>query len=232
MNNPFKSLSKFEWGLWLFSIVFTLFSYFFGNGGGFLNLIASLIGATALIFIAKGHIFGQILVVIFASLYGYISFTFRYYGEMLTYVFMSAPMAVFSIVTWLKNPYKKGGAEVKVRKRLEAMQIIIMLTLAVLVTIVFYFVLKYFNTANLILSTFSITTSFLACWLTMLRSPLYALAYAANDIVLIGLWIYACVSDISYLPMVVCFIVFFVNDIYGYYNWCKMQKRQSENQSK
>jgi len=228
MQNPFKSLSKFEWCLWLFSVIFTVLSYCLGKSGGNLSLIASLIGATALIFIAKGHIFGQLLVVVFALLYGYISLTFKYYGEMLTYVFMSAPIAVFSIVTWLKNPYKKGGAEVKVRKRLEATQIKVMLTLAVLVTIFFYFVLKYFDTANLILSTISITTSFLACWLTMLRSPLYALAYAANDIVLIGLWIYASIADLSYMSMVICFIVFLANDIYGYYNWCKMQKNQGK----
>ena len=76
-KNPFKNLSKFEWGLWSFSIIFTVISYIIGNSGGVLSLIASLIGATALIFVSKGDVFGQFLIVIFALLYGYISLSFK-----------------------------------------------------------------------------------------------------------------------------------------------------------
>ena len=225
LENPFKRLSKFEWILWLTSVAVTIASYLV-NGNGALNLIASLIGATALIFVAKGLVIGQALCIVFATLYGYISFECRYFGEMVTYVFMSGPMAIFSLISWMKNPYEDGGGEVKVRKRLVPVDILIMSLLAVLVTIVFYFVLKFLGTANLTLSTVSITTSFLACWLTMLRSPYYALAYAANDIVLIGLWVSVVLKDLSYLPMVICFLVFLANDIYGFYNWKRISKRQ------
>lgn len=225
LNNPFKCFSKFEWILWLGSLIITIASYFV-KGEGILNLIASLIGATALIFVAKGQVIGQIMCIVFALLYGYISLECKYYGEMITYVFMSGPMALFSTITWLKNPYEKGKGEVKVRKRLLPLDITVMIILSILVTAVFYFILKYFNTANLILSTVSITTSFLACWLTMLRSPYYALAYAANDIVLIGLWVAVTIDDLSYLPMIICFVVFLANDIYGFYNWRRISKRQ------
>ena len=56
-----------------------------------------------------------------------------------------------------------------------------------------------------------------------------ALAYAANDIVLIVLWVLASLCDIRYVSVVVCFVAFFVNDIYGYVSWQKMKKRQSAN---
>jgi len=225
--NPFKSLSKFEWVLWISSIVITIASYFV-KSDGIINLISSLIGATALIFVAKGQVIGQIMCIIFALLYGYISLECRYYGEMITYVLMSGPMALISTITWLKNPYKEGKGEVKVRKKLFPKDIVIMSVLSILVTAAFYFILKFFGTANLVLSTVSITTSFLACWLTMLRSPYYALAYAANDIVLIGLWVSVTITDLSYLPMIICFVVFLANDIYGFYNWRKISKRQLE----
>ncbi len=61
-----------------------------------------------------------------------------------------------------------------------------------------------------------------------LRSSAYALSYAANDIVLIILWIMASLDNISYLPMIVCFAMFFINDIYGFINWRRMKKRQTE----
>ena len=69
---------------------------------------------------------------------------------------------------------------------------------------------------------------FLAVYLTCRRSPYFALAYAANDIVLIVLWVMASLYDVRYVSVVVCFVAFFANDIYGYLSWQKMKKRQAE----
>ncbi len=157
-----------------------------------------------------------------------ISYTFSYYGEMITYLGMTAPMAAFALVSWLRNPYNGNKAEVKVN-RLKLKEILFMILLTIIVTFIFYYVLAAFHTANLIPSTISVTTSFLAVYLTFRRSAFYALGYAANDIVLILLWILAALSDISYLSVVICFIMFLVNDIYGFINWSKMQKRQKLN---
>lgn len=66
----------------------------------------------------------------------------------------------------------------------------------------------------------------MAASLAMLRSSYYALFYAMNDIVLIVLWILATIENISYLPMVLCFFCFLVNDLYGFINWQKMKKTQ------
>jgi len=103
----------------------------------------------------------------------------------------------------------------------------LMLMMTAGITVLFYFILKYFNTANVLPSTISVTTSFLAVYLMFRRSPYFALAYASNDIVLIILWILASLHDIRYVSVTVCFVVFFVNDIYGYLNWQKMKKRQA-----
>ena len=205
----FKGLTKFERGLWLISLVI---------------VTASLIGVTALIFIAKGYVLGQILTVVFAVFYGIISVMFKYYGEMITYLFMTTPMAIVSAVEWYKNPYL-NSKEVRVSS-VTKRQITIMLLLTAVVTVIFYFVLKALDTANLIISTISITTSFLASYLTYLRSPYYALAYGANDIVLIALWILASIKDTSYIPMIFCFVMFLFNDIYGFVSWQKMKTRQ------
>ena len=95
------------------------------------------------------------------------------------------------------------------------------------VTAAFYFILKALHTANLIPSTVSVATSFLAVYLTFRRSPYYALAYAANDVVLILLWTLAAIEDLSYLSVIICFVMFLANDLYGFLNWRKMQKKQA-----
>ena len=216
----FKSLSKFERALWTISLIVVALSFLLAPDKDYLSLIASLIGVTALIFVSKGYVFGQILTVIFSLFYGIISYHFAYYGEMITYLFMTSPMAIMATIEWYKNPYKKTK-EVKVNK-VSKRQISVMLILAVCVTMIFYFVLRAIGNANLFFSTLSITTSFVASYLTYLRSPYYALAYSLNDIVLIVLWIMASVENVAYIPMIFCFVMFLVNDIYGFLNWKKM----------
>ena len=223
MRNPFKSLNKFEWGLYILSILLVTLSYVL-SGSGFLSFIASLIGVTALIFVAKGDVWRQVITVIFALFYAYISLKFRYYGEMITYIGMTAPMAIMAVISWVKNPYN-GTSEVKVA-HLRPYHFVWVAVLSAIVTTIFYFILSALGTPNLFFSTLSITTSFAASALTFLRSPYYALAYAANDVVLIVLWVLASVTDISYLPMIICFVAFLINDIYGFINWTKMKNRQ------
>ena len=217
--------SKVEIVLWVISVSLIIISFTVFDRRNYIILTASLIGATSLIFNAKGNPIGQVLIVVFSVLYGIISYTFAYYGEMITYLGMTAPMAVVALIAWLRNPYKGNKAEVKVN-RIRWKEVAVMATLTVAVTIAFYFILWYFNTANLLLSTLSVTTSFIAVYLTFRRSPYFAIAYAANDIVLIVLWVLATLTDISYLSVTICFVVFLANDIYGFINWLKMRKRQ------
>lgn len=220
----FRDLTIFERILWLSSAAVIIISFAVSGGGDVLTLIASLIGVTALIFVAKGYVLGQVLTVIFSVFYGVISFFFTYYGEMITYLCMTTPIAIMTTVTWIKNPYK-GTNEVTV-SRITKKQALIMSAAAVAATAILGYVLYLLENANLVFSILSITTSFVASWLTLLRSPYYAIAYSLNDIVLIVLWILATTQDISYLPMVLCFVMFLLNDLYGFFNWRRMAKRQ------
>lgn len=219
--------SKGELILWCLSNLFIIVSFCIFDRTNYLVLTASVIGAASLIFNAKGNPLGPFLMVIFSILYGIISFRCAYYGEMATYLGMTAPMSLFSLISWLRNPYNGNKAEVKVNQ-LKCKEILFMLILTAIVTFIFYFILKAFNTANLIPSTISVTTSFIAVYLTFRRSAYYALAYASNDVVLIILWTLAVLSDISYISVMICFAMFLINDIYGFINWRKISIRQRE----
>ena len=219
--------TKAELSLWFGSVTLIVIAFFLFDRESYMTLAASLIGVTSLIFNAKGNPFGQALMIVFSLLYGIISYTFSYYGEMITYLGMTLPMAVFALVAWLRHPYNGNKAEVQVN-RIGKKETVFMWLLTVVVTVGFYFILEAVDTANLLPSTLSVTTSFLAVYLTFRRSPYYALAYGANDLVLIVLWVFASLEDIHYVSVVVCFIVFFVNDMYGFISWRRMEKRQGE----
>lgn len=212
--------------LWAGSAALILISFFLFDRENYLTLAASLVGVTSLIFCAKGNPAGQLIMVIFSLLYGIISLSFAYYGEMITYLGMTMPMAVFAFVSWVRNPYNGNKSEVKVNS-ICVREIVFMWILTAAVTVGFYFILSALDTANIIPSTISVTTSFLAVYLSFRRSPFFALAYAANDIVLIVLWVLASVENAKYISVAVCFGAFFANDLYGFANWRKMKKRQT-----
>jgi len=229
MESLKKHIRYFKRGeifLWSTSILVIIVSFFMFDRENYLTLAASLIGVTSLIYNAKGNPFGQLLMVIFSLMYGMISWRCRYYGEMITYLGMTMPMAIFALVSWLRNPYNGNRAEVRVN-RIKPGETVFAAALTLIVTAVFYFILKWFGTANLLFSALSVTTSFLAVYLTFRRSAGFAIAYAANDIVLIVLWILAARTDISYLSVMACFAAFLANDIYGYISWQRMAKRQN-----
>lgn len=157
--------------LWAVSAIAITIAFCVFDKNNYLTLFASLIGVTALIFCSKGNPFGQLLVIIFSLFYGIISFTFSYYGEILTYLCMTMPMAVFALISWKRNPYSKEKVEVRVN-HLSRKEWFCMWILVPFVTLGFYFILDYFSTANIIPSTISVTTSFIAVFI----------AFFVNDI--------------------------------------------------
>lgn len=226
MNNPIKSLTRREWYLWLASLAVVLIANLMTSAPDPLTMTAALVGVTSLVFAAKGNVWAQILMIVFSILYGVISFRFRYWGEMITYLGMTLPMAVWSTVTWLKNPSKENGGEVAIRTLARRHLALLAISTAA-VTAAFYFILRALGTPNLFFSTVSVITSFLAAALTMLRSSYYAMGYAANDVVLIVLWIMASMEDPAYLPVAVNFAIFLLNDLYGFISWKKREVLQA-----
>ena len=226
MNNPIRSLSRREWALWLASLAVVLIANLMTPEPDPLTMAAALVGVTSLVFAAKGNVWAQILMIVFSILYGVISFRFRYWGEMITYLGMTLPMAVWSTVTWLKNPSKENGSEVAIQM-LARRHLTLLAVSTVAVTAVFYFILKALDTPSLFFSTVSVITSFLAAALTMLRSSYYAMGYAANDVVLIVLWVMASMDDPAYIPVAVNFGIFLLNDLYGFVSWKKREVLQA-----
>lgn len=139
----------------------------------------------------------------------------------MTYLGMTMPMAVWSTITWIRNP-SESGKEVEIQQ-LTKKHVFLLVSSTTVITILFFKILAVLETPNIVFSTISITTSFLAASLTMLRSSYYAVGYAANDIVLIVLWIMATIKDSSYFSVMIIFTIFFFFDLYGFISWRKRE---------
>lgn len=226
MRKRLRYFNWLEWLIWIGGTAAAVTCFFVFRNDRYHYLVGAIIGFTAVLFVSKGNPIGQLLTIVFGVFYGIISYAFRYYGEMITYLGMSAPIAVAALVAWLRHPYRGNKSEVQVNT-LSRREWIIFAVCAVAVTIAFYFILQALHTANLIVSTISVLTSFAAAYLTARRSRFYAIGYGLNDVVLIVLWSMAAATDLVNLPMVVCFAVFLLLDAYGFVNWSKMYRRQT-----
>ena len=103
MRNPIKSLTKKEWCLWLGSLFIVIVSNVLADKFDLITMVAACVGITSLVFAAKGNVWSQILMVLFSILYGIISWRFHYWGEMITYLGMTMPMAIWSTIKCIKN---------------------------------------------------------------------------------------------------------------------------------
>lgn len=224
-RNPFRQLNKKDWWVLAGSLTVVLLCNLLTPTAAWTTKVGVVVGAVALVFMAKGDVWGQILTVVFSVLYGITSWQFRYYGEMLTYLGMTLPMALAAVFSWLRHPFRGNTAQVEIH-RLTRRQRWGMVLCCVPVTVLFGILLRWLDTPNLLFSTISVATSFFAAYLTFFRSSCYALAYAANDVALIVLWVLASVKDTSFTPMIACFLVFLFNDLYAFSSWNKRETEQ------
>jgi nicotinamide riboside transporter PnuC len=143
---------------------------------------------------------------------------------MITYLCMTLPMASICLISWFRHPHQETE-EVQVCA-LRPKHALVLCPLTAAISVGLYFLLGALGTQNLLISTLSVSTSFFAASLTFLRTPYFALAYALNDVVLIVMWLLVAIKEPAYLSVVICFSVFLVNDLYSFYNWMKMRRRQ------
>lgn len=221
----FNYFSAAEKLLWSCSVALILVSFLLFDGENWLALTASLIGVTSLLFNAKGNPVGQVIGIVFCLIYGFISWKYAYYGEMITYLGMTMPMSVVTLIIWLRNPFKGNRLCVQVG-RLRRRDLFWLVFLTVVITVVFGYLLAILHTVNLAPSILSISTSTIAVYLSWRRSPWFAVGYALNDLVLIVLWSLAAAQDPRAVSVLMCFVAFFANDLYGFRNWRRMLCQQ------
>ncbi len=227
MTKFFKYFTKLEWAMWSVAVVIITVGFAVTNERSVLSYLSSLAGITCIIVNAKGNVIGQFVSIAFGALYGGYAYTQRFYGEMIIYFALMIPIHIISIYTWIKNNYNGKAREVKVNT-LKKWEYAVTFVGSAAVTAAFYFLLRALNTDNLIVSTISLTTSITAAYLMFRRCEYFSICFIANDIVLIILWSMKLpTAGLQVLPSIMCFCAFFVIDVYSFYSWRKIRKRQN-----
>lgn len=222
--NILKDWSKFE-KILLFGNIIVVSTVGIIFKADLLTTACSIIGINTALLLAKGKNLGQLLGILITLLYSILSFKNKYYGEVLIYVFLMLPMFVVGTFSWIKHQNKKTNS-VEINN-IKAKEWIIVSIIFIGVFIGIYYVLKAFNTNELIVSTASVLASLFAVYLQVRRSKYSFSFYIVNDIILFILWgtpVFK--GNYTLIPMLLDPVFNFINDLYGFYYWRKTEKIQ------
>lgn len=220
----FKSWSKFEIALVFISVIsIIIFGIIFKSE--IIIIASSSVSIITAMLQAKGKIESQFFSIIVCLLYSYISYKSKYYGEVIFYVLIMLPMSIGGIISWITHKSKKTDTvevnEIKIKEW------ILLIFISIVAFIGLYNLLKYFNTNQLLVSTFSMIASLLAIYLLVRRSKYCFVFYLLNDIILIILWGLPVVAgNFLLIPMIIDPLALLISDTYGSFNWNKMEKEQ------
>ncbi len=228
MNKVKEFINKLNWFERIFPIVALLIvtvSFIISPEKNWLSFVSAFIGVFAFFCVAKGLVIAPFLSIIQSIFYVIISYYQSYYGELILgalYILLS----FVTIFTWLKNRNKKDKDFVQVNK-IKPLEFVVIIVVGAGVGVGCYFMLRALNTNELLTSTFSMVASLISSYLVLRRSSYYSVGYIINDVIVVILWSFTIKSvGLAFLPTILGYAIYFVNDIYGLVNWKIMEKRQ------
>lgn len=217
MKKLFKDWKPFEIGLLVFDIIAIGISSAIAKSE-ILTILTSLAGVICVLLQAKGKVLSQFVGIAEVILYSILSYQNHYYGEIIIYVLVVFPMYVYGVFSWVTH--KNEETDTVEPNQISKKEWIILTLASTIGFVALYYVLKYFNTSQLIISSLSMVTSLIATYLITRRSKYSFLFYIGNDIILILLWGIPIVQGEFYLlPILVENIILLMNDSYGLKNW-------------
>ena len=226
ISNYFKDWNLFE-KLYLFVgiLVGILTSIIFI--GTVIDSLYTITYLTTAILMSKGKVESYFVGFFSVFFYGIVSYNQGYYGELLITIFLTFPIMIIGIISWLRHQDKED--DVVTINTISKKEIILVIGSQLFLFWAYYFLLKMFNTDLLIISSCSIVTSVLASYFEARRSELSLFCYIANDLILITLWIIPIINgNTTLISVLVGPILLLINDIYGSYNWKKLKNKQKE----
>lgn len=219
-----KNWAAFEKNLLCISITIIIFLTILTKSD-WLVTICSISGVIMTLLLAKGKVSGQAIGIATTILYTILAFSQKYYGEIIIYIFIMLPLRIVGIILWLKHQNKKD-AVITIRK-LDKKEWIWTFFSLTITTFGFYFLLRAFNTNQLIISTGSAVTGVFASYFLAIRNKHGFTFFIINDLVRFILWIIPSIKgNWSLLPIAITCLIYFMNDLYGLYNWQKIEKEQ------
>jgi len=213
--------SPFEWFLILLIVGLNLLYAILIHEIAWIPLIASISGVICVVLVAKGHITNYIFGLIQVTLYVYISWQSKYWGEVMLNGLYYVPMQFIGFFSWRRHLASGSSAQVQSRRLSPANALYIGLG-TLLAAWMYGYMLQLLHGQTPYIDAFSTILSIVAMIL-MVRA--YAEQWAlwiCVNVVTMFMW---CLSVYRHEPhalvMVMMWSVYLINSVYGLIRWIK-----------
>lgn len=221
-----KSLFK-DWDLYekiwliLFTIIITTLSIYWKDSP--IGIIASLTGIWNVILVAKGKIANYYFGIIAVSTYAFVAYTQKYYGEVMLNMLYFFPMQFAGLYLWKKKKSNHKQNKVNVQYMSNSQRIAWSL-ITLLATVSYGFLLKKLDGNLPFLDAASTTMSVIAMILMIFAFVEQWILWILVDIISIIMWLIVLAKGGNDIAILVMWIAFLINAIYGFINWTKLAR--------
>lgn len=189
-------------------------------------IVNTLVGLMCVFTQAKGKIISQFIGVISSGFYVFVCYTQKFYGEAILYLIIMLPIHIYGVIHWLAHRDKQDNVVI-VRSNLSKKEWLISFVVFAGIGVGVYFILKALQTNQLITNTLSFISMLPAVYLMVRRCKWNQVAFLINDFIVPILWIFLVVQgDLSFIPMCIYFVFQMTYDVYGLFEWLKLEKTQ------
>ena len=175
---------------------------------------------------AKGKVSTYFFATINVAIYAYLTFNNHLYGEFMLNAFYYIPMNFIGFYLWSRHKDEKNG-EVE-GNALTPKQIVILLAATAVIVIIYWQILTHLGGQLALIDAMSTVFSVIALIMQVARYAEQWLLWIIVNIVSVIMWILLIGKDSSAVTMVVMWIAYLFNSIYGYYNWKKLAAKNSK----
>ena len=229
MENVKKFFKDIKWYEYLFVgislvVMITLSIVFHSH---IFYILSSTLGVVGVLFLTKVNVVGIFVGIVQIVFYSIISYLNGFYGEMVNNLCVTLPLYIANLITWLKNLYSKNG-QVKINSSISWKEVVAAICVVVILSVGMFFVLDYFNTTMVFVSTLSFTFNTLAIYFLARRSSLNFVFYIFSNIANFAMWgtLIITTHDLSMLITLINVVVYFLLNCYGLFNWFMTRKKQ------
>jgi len=223
-----------DWNLWdwawtlIASITGVWLGIQWGEGGWrtWLSIVTCLTGLWCVILVAKGRIFNYYLGLINVIGYAYITYSYKLWGEVMLNAGYFLPMQFVGLYIWLKNKDPEVKDKVKIKFMSDPARALWSGT-SVAAVLAYGLILKDMGDPVPYLDSASTVLSVIAMILMAQRYMEQWFLWIIVDVVSVAMWwVVLFEKGSNDIAMLVMWIAYLINAVYGCIAWINMYKRQ------
>ena len=224
ITSYFSDWKLFE-KIWLAAFTLITIGLFIAWHDSWIGLAAALTGMLCVVLAAKGKISNYYVGIPNILLYAYIAYQNKYYGEVQLNLLYFLPMSIIGIILWKRHVNKKKSKDDVVARLLSSKERVFWIVIAIASVIIYGLFLGWIRGSLPFVDAATNVFSIIAMILMVKRAVEQWVSWIIVDVLTIIMWMKAFLTTGNDITILIMWVAYLVNAIYGLTNWVKLYRQ-------